>query len=88
MAEAAMTRKLKIFEYTSHMEISAPIMKSIQYKGELRYREKNLLDAYIILIGVSEEPINAEGKYGYHEKTSIPTEKPLFKTTTRSFSVP
>lgn len=78
VAEAAMTRKGNTFEYTPHVEISAPKMKSIQLKGGMKYSGMKLVDANLILIGVSKEPIRAEGKYRVnppnHLKKRIRTE--------------
>lgn len=77
-----MTRKGNTFEYTPHMEISAPEMKSIQLKGGMKYSGMKLIDANLILIGVSKEPIKAEGKYivnpSNHAKKKI---RPYYQIT-------
>lgn len=76
MAEAAMTRKGNTFEYTPHVEISAPKMKSIQLKGGMKYSGMKLIDAKLILIGVSKEPIKAEGKNEVNPPNHAKNKKP------------
>ena len=63
VAELARTRKGSTFVYTPLVVISAPKMKPILLKGGIKCDGFRLLDANAILIGVSKEPIKAEGNH-------------------------
>ncbi|XP_062611985.1 uncharacterized protein LOC134273791, partial [Saccostrea cucullata] len=80
VAEVPISRKGNSFEYKPNFEISAPRMQPIQLKGGIKYEKMKLLDANLILSGVSKEPIKAEVNYSKKKivvlaKASISFEK-------------
>ncbi|XP_061171948.1 uncharacterized protein LOC133181472, partial [Saccostrea echinata] len=80
VAEVVKSRKGNSYEYKPSIEISAPKMKPIQLKGGIKYEGMKLLDANLILSGVSKEPIKAEVNYSQKKivvfaKASISFEK-------------
>ncbi|XP_062611984.1 uncharacterized protein LOC134273790, partial [Saccostrea cucullata] len=80
VAEVTKSRKGNSYEYKPHVEISAPKMKPIQLKGGIKYEKMKLLDANLILIGASKQPIKAEVNYSKKKivvlaKASISFEK-------------
>ncbi|XP_056009974.1 uncharacterized protein LOC125679922 [Ostrea edulis] len=63
VAELAKKRKGNSYTYTPNVEISAPKMKPIQLKGGINYEGMKLLDANLVLSGVSKQPIMTSVNY-------------------------
>lgn len=61
VAELAKKRKGNSYTYTPNVEISAPKMKPIQLKGGINYEGMKVLDANLVLSGVSKQPIKISG---------------------------
>ncbi|XP_056021701.1 uncharacterized protein LOC130054813 [Ostrea edulis] len=63
VAELAKKRKGNSYTYTPNVEISAPKMKPIQLKGGINYEGMKVLDANLVLSGVSKQPIKISVNY-------------------------